>query len=273
MTSQPTGIKSQPTIVNKANGFSLVELSIVLVILGLLTGGILTGQSLIRAAELRAITTEFQQYQTAVNTFRQKYFALPGDMSNATQFWGSASGGSCSHGTSATGTGTQTCNGDGNNLIHYSPSNNQYSEVYMFWQHLVNAGLINATLNGKSGSGSQFHSIPNQNIPPSKISSAGWQILDDYNHSGHSLYSNGLWNKTFIIGSEESPWGANGAILTADETWNIDTKIDDGKPFNGKIWNLRWSTCTTSTSASDLTGSYRLNSTSKSCALSFKDAI
>ena len=70
------------------NGFSLVELSIVLVILGLLTGGILGGQALIRAAELRAATTESQRYLAAINSFRDKYFALPGDMAIATRFWG-----------------------------------------------------------------------------------------------------------------------------------------------------------------------------------------
>ena len=70
--------------------FSLVELSIVLVILGLLTGGILAGQSLIRAAELRAVTTEYQRYVAAVQTFRDKYMALPGDMPNAIAFWGAA---------------------------------------------------------------------------------------------------------------------------------------------------------------------------------------
>ena len=48
-------------------GFSLVELSIVLVILGLLTGGILACQNLIRAAELRAITSEFSNLQTATH--------------------------------------------------------------------------------------------------------------------------------------------------------------------------------------------------------------
>ena len=70
------------------SGFSLVELSIVLVILGLLTGGILAGQSLIRAAELRSVATESQRYMAALNSFRDKYFALPGDMANATAFWG-----------------------------------------------------------------------------------------------------------------------------------------------------------------------------------------
>lgn len=73
-------------------GFSLVELSIVLVILGLLTGGILAGQSLIRAAELRSYITDVQRYPAAVNAFKDKYFAYPGDMANATKFWGALGG-------------------------------------------------------------------------------------------------------------------------------------------------------------------------------------
>lgn len=64
-------------------GFSLVELSIVLVILGLLTGGILAGQSLIRAAELRSVTTEYGRWVTAMHSFRDKYMAIPGDMRDA----------------------------------------------------------------------------------------------------------------------------------------------------------------------------------------------
>mgnify|MGYP001100732306 CR=1 FL=1 len=67
-------------------GFSLVELSIVLVILGLLVGGILGGKSLIKAAELRSISTEQAQWNTAIKAFRDKYFMLPGDMNNATSF-------------------------------------------------------------------------------------------------------------------------------------------------------------------------------------------
>ena len=67
----------------KNQGFTLVELSIVLVILGLLVGGVLTGQSLIRAAELRTVSTQYATFSTAVNTFRDKYFTIPGDMTNA----------------------------------------------------------------------------------------------------------------------------------------------------------------------------------------------
>ena len=72
------------------SAFSLVELAIVLVILGLLTGGILSGQALIAAAEVRKAATQFTRYQAAVWTFRDKYFAMPGDMTNADKFWTAA---------------------------------------------------------------------------------------------------------------------------------------------------------------------------------------
>src|SRR3569833_319215 len=81
MTQRKAGLKA---------AFTLVELSIVLVILGLLDGGVHTGQSLIRAAELRSVTTQYQRFLTAVQTFRDKYFALPGDMTNAHSYWGIA---------------------------------------------------------------------------------------------------------------------------------------------------------------------------------------
>lgn len=135
------------------NGFSLVELSIVLVILGLLTGGILGGQELIRAAELRAAPTELNKYRTAVYTFRDKYFALPGDMPNAVRFWTPAAGGTADGMDSACtsldhtspSTGTETCNGNGNNQIELG------SEMLRFWQHLGNAGLIEGAIHGGFG--------------------------------------------------------------------------------------------------------------------------
>ena len=61
-------------------GFTLIELSIVLVIIGLIVGGVLVGQDLIRAAAVRAQVSQIEKYNTAVNTFRDKYGALPGDI-------------------------------------------------------------------------------------------------------------------------------------------------------------------------------------------------
>ena len=57
----------------KNQGFSLVELAIVLVIIGLITGGILTGQELIRASELNSVASDYNKVKTAINTFQLKY--------------------------------------------------------------------------------------------------------------------------------------------------------------------------------------------------------
>ncbi len=61
-------------------GFTLIELSIVLVIIGLLIGGVLVGRDLVNSAALRAQISQIEKYNTAVNTFRVKYGYLPGDI-------------------------------------------------------------------------------------------------------------------------------------------------------------------------------------------------
>jgi prepilin-type N-terminal cleavage/methylation domain-containing protein len=60
-------------------GFTLVELSIVLVIIGLLIGGILVAQSMIKSAQINAFVRQLQQYDSAVTNFKTKYNNLPGD--------------------------------------------------------------------------------------------------------------------------------------------------------------------------------------------------
>ena len=61
-------------------GFTLIELSIVLVIIGLIVGGVLVGRDMIQAATIRAQVAQIEKYNAAVNTFRLKYNGLPGDM-------------------------------------------------------------------------------------------------------------------------------------------------------------------------------------------------
>ena len=61
-------------------GFTLIEMSIVLVIIGLITGGVLVGRDLIEAAKIRAQITQVERFKTAVQTFRTKYNGLPGDL-------------------------------------------------------------------------------------------------------------------------------------------------------------------------------------------------
>src|SRR5580692_12405602 len=64
----------------RETAFTLIEMSIVLVIIGLIVGGVLVGQDLIRAAGVRAQISQIEKYNTAVNTFYGKYGYLPGDI-------------------------------------------------------------------------------------------------------------------------------------------------------------------------------------------------
>lgn len=250
----------------KKEGFSLVELSIVLVILGLLTGGILTGQSLIRAAELRSVTTEFQTYQTAVHTFRDKYFALPGDMTNATDFWGAA------HSTPATckttaSTGTETCNGNGDGRIRTDATAS--NEWFRFWQHLANAGLIEGSYTGVGGSGGTQHAVIGTNIPASKLRNGGWSIETLGAYGGNSNIFGLDYGTLMSFGSATSASPSYGALLTPEEVWNIDSKLDDGRPATGKVVIRFWDDCTDATAATGLDSHYLLSNNVAGCAIHF----
>jgi prepilin-type N-terminal cleavage/methylation domain-containing protein len=261
------------TISHSDNGFSLVELSVVLVILGLLTGGILTGQSLIRAAELRSIPAEFQEYEAAIKTFEGKYFALPGDMNNATQFWGSASGVSCSMGESTAGNGTETCNGNGDGSVTYGGSTDEYVEMFMFWQHLANAGLVNGQYTGRSDGIHHEHAVIRTNVPASKFPNAGWSILGDMViNTGTAGDPNPVaygatYKYPLYFGAQHSDYELHEPILRPEEAWNIDKKMDDGVASTGRVVMDRWFL---SGDCNDGSNNYDLSFNGVACLLIFR---
>ncbi len=129
---------------NRERAFSLVELSIVLVILGLLAGGVLSGQALIRAADTRSVIADAQRYATALNSFRDKYFSMPGDMSNATQFWrfaGTTSTPGCITNSGSVEADPGTCDGNGDGVISNAAAANATGESFQAWKQLALAGL------------------------------------------------------------------------------------------------------------------------------------
>ena len=256
--------------------FSLVELSIVLVILGLLTGGILAGQNLIRAAELRSVTTQLQSLQSAIYTFRSKYFSYPGDITNAESFWGTMSTGTCPNATA--GTGTQTCNGDGDGVISAPSAAGRSGEKFTFWQHLANAGLIEGSYSGIGGSGSVQHGIAGVNIPRGKISNSAWWASTFDNTSGGSVIDyQQNFGTTIGVGANKTNTMPYDPLFTPEEAWNIDKKVDDGKPAYGKVIAMYFADLCASaddgtSAADDFAASYRVQDGSVQCVLRIKDA-
>lgn len=258
--------------------FSLVELSIVLVILGLLTGGILAGQNLIRAAELRSITTEYNRYVSAVQTFRNKYLAIPGDIPNANRFWGDDNA-ACPDAAIPNGA-PGTCNGNGNGFLDFAAAANSTGENLQFWKQMALSGLIEGQYSGLSGNGSAGHSIPNINVPASKAGNACWSAVTLGNFGGSSA-TDGLYALNYgtalLVGGVDPTDDCRVALLTPEEAWNIDSKLDDGRPAYGKIVARYWNTCARADDGSnannDLAASYNLIDKSKQCALYFTNAF
>ncbi len=251
--------------------FSLVELSIVLVILGLLVGGILAGQSLIHAAELRSVSADYQRHIASIHAFRDRYFSWPGDMNNAVRFWGAQAGGTadgsdstCAALTTAA-TGTATCNGDGNGRVDVATF-----EVWRAWQHLSNAGLVEGTYSGIAGSAGISHAIVGTNIPASRIKGAGWGLF--YGGNPNAPFFAGNYGHVFAFGGNsvnENDY-TNNPVMRAEDAWNIDTKLDDGYPGTGIVrsWiNTNRPSCASSNDAS--TAQYVYADTTLGCNLIF----
>lgn len=248
--------------------FSLVELSIVLVILGLLVGGVLSGQSLIRAAELRAVSTEYNRFYTATQSFRDKYFAIPGDMNNATSFWGTAA--NCPGNASQGSTTQTTCNGNGDGQVNFT--NGTSNESFRFWQHLANAGLIEGSYSGVTANDAYLWTGGSSNSPRSKLSNAIWQTNFADNSTGTftSIIFNYRFGNALFFGTPASASTWNYApALKPEEAWNIDTKIDDGKPGIGKVTSYVSTSCSGTASATTFTTDYALNNNTIQCTLVF----
>jgi prepilin-type N-terminal cleavage/methylation domain-containing protein len=223
-------------------GFTLIELSVVLVIVGLLVAGILIGQDMIKAAELRATLAQIEKYNTAANTFKVKYGYLPGDIPDpyASQFGFVARGPDIGEG-----------NGDGlieGQISAGSPNNFGTAvgggETGVFWRDLSSANLVDGSFSVaiSTGLASSITLTTTPNIsnylPNTKIGNGNYI----YAYSGGHQKGGGAWatNGINYFGISAVTVLGNGApktdpALTVAQAYNIDKKIDDGYPQTGSV--------------------------------------
>jgi prepilin-type N-terminal cleavage/methylation domain-containing protein len=112
------------------SGFTLVEIAIVLVIIGLLLGGILKGQEMITQAKIKNVVNDFNGITAAVNSYQDRYRALPGDDLNAATRWTG----------SVSGNGNGQLLGTYNNVLAAAATAAQ--ETNTFWWHLRLSGFV-----------------------------------------------------------------------------------------------------------------------------------
>ena len=139
----------------KQTGFTLVEIAIVLVIVGLLIGGVLKGQEMITNAKLKRMESDNAGIAAAMFSYQDRYLQLPGDDSSATGRFDVYTDATTAGGagfTVATGTTPGEADGDGDGLIGDGDdwddldTNNVMvaasAEASKFWGHLRASGLV-----------------------------------------------------------------------------------------------------------------------------------
>lgn len=201
-------------------GFTLIELSIVLVIIGFLISGILIGQSLIKSAKINSQIQQLQQLSIATETFKSKYKKLPGDCNF------------CNY------PDRPTTYGNANGYLD-TPSlcrDARFQECTSFFYNLFKLSGIEGfqwsataptTSPGKDLSWYQTNNTgnPYYTFPKSKLNDKAIIIV------GQAVNGDVFW-----MIPETSAWANNlPASLEPETMASLDQKIDDGVPSSGKV--------------------------------------
>ena len=184
-------------------GFTLVELSIVIIIIGFLIAGIAAGNSLIKQTALNTIISESSEYITALNVFKSRYNSYPGDFADANSYWPTA------------------VSGDGDGLVEW------FIESQDVWNQLVLAGILSKTV----------LSVSDEYMINARFKGTIWKVESQ----SDQIYTV-LPNTRNSLGIQ-SIAGAPLYFITGNEAYNIDQKTDDGIPSNGKVQTFNLTEC------------------------------
>jgi prepilin-type N-terminal cleavage/methylation domain-containing protein len=193
-------------------GFTLVEIAIVLVIIGLLLSSVIKGQELIQSARVRNLIALQDSVKAAFFGFQDRYHALPGDYASASTNM------SCP---------TNPClNGNGNGLIEVSAtpvSGSVQAEYLLSWTHLSAAGFLNYSFQMQAADTDADEANSPQS-PFLELAHDGWY------GAGQSGFT--------LTGSGPNPARHNfkfGNNIPVEILAEVDRKVDDGLPYSGSL--------------------------------------
>ncbi len=179
-------------------GFTLIEIAIVLVIIGLLLGGVLKGQELITSARVRNIITQQDGIKAAYFGFQDRYRALPGD------YTGALAAANIPNVLAAIG-------GNGNGVIDL------VTESTAAWTHLSQAGFLNASFTMASA----IEAVSTTNTPTNPYNAFLQLIFDNvYGSGGVTL-------------PPQRPNLKTGNAIPVALIGEVDRKLDDGNAYTG----------------------------------------
>jgi prepilin-type N-terminal cleavage/methylation domain-containing protein len=229
--------------------FTLVELAIVIVIIGLLVGGVLAGRELIEQAKIRAQIKQFSSIDTAALTFKSKYGFIPGDVPEgaAAKFnftWGSPMGG----------------NGKLEDSVGNIPNISTFYENSHFFFHLSQTKLIKEHLYQVGGTSLIFQKYPKSEMGDWGIAAVG--MRDGVN------YFLGPTKKVTDINDDRFTRISPTPALSPTNAQSLDDKLDDGIPSQGIVRAVIVSTSVANNFANDTQTDNCLGADDKTYAVS-----